>query len=99
MVLPWPLPDENAHPFEPFPTPPTDDDTRLAVAVTRRLLGNRLTRRQRITVEVQNRVVILAGTVETPDVRFTAGELAWGAAGVADVCNALRLANRHRPRR
>ncbi|MFE0591381.1 BON domain-containing protein [Micromonospora echinospora] len=99
MVLPWPFPDDDAHPSEPLPTPPTDDDTRLAAEVTQRLSGNRFTRRQRIVVEVQNRVVILGGTVESPDVRLTAGELAWGVRGVADVCNTLRLANRQRPRR
>nr|WP_245730635.1 BON domain-containing protein [Micromonospora pallida] len=96
---PWPPPDENPGPFESSPTPPTDDEIRIAAGVARRLDGNQLTRRQRITVEVQNRVVILDGTVDTPDVRLTAGELAWGMPGVADVCNALRVANRQRPRR
>ncbi|MEV0328029.1 BON domain-containing protein [Micromonospora echinospora] len=99
MVLPWPFPDDDAVPSEPSPTPPENDDRRIAAEVTRRLNGNRLTRRQRIVVEVQNRVVILGGTVDSPDVRLTAGELAWGVHGVADVCNTLRLTNRQRPRR
>lgn len=96
MVLPWPFPDDDAHPDVPAPT---GDDTRIAAEVAQRLSGNRFTRRQRISVEVQNRVVILAGTVDTADVRATAGHLAWGVAGVVDVCNALRSANRERPRR
>ncbi|WP_416904229.1 BON domain-containing protein [Micromonospora echinospora] len=98
MVLPWPFPDDDARPAEPSP-PAESDDRRLAAEVTQRLNGNRLTRRQRIVVEVQNRVVILGGTVESPDVRLTAGELAWGVRDVADVCNTLRLTDRQRPRR
>lgn len=97
MVLPWPFPDDDA--FPTAPAPPTEDDTRIAAEVAQRLAGNRFTRRQRISVEVQNRVVILVGTVDTPDVRVTAGNLAWRVPGVADVCNVLRPANRERPRR
>ncbi|WP_243707915.1 BON domain-containing protein [Micromonospora sp. KC606] len=70
---------------------PADDDARIAAAVAQRLASDWTTRRQQITVSVQNQVVILAGIVSDPHARQAAAAVAWNVAGVLDVCNALRL--------
>lgn len=46
---------------------------------------------------MQNRVVILAGTVASPEARQVAGDLAWDVPGVFNVCNSLRLRPAQRP--
>lgn len=88
MVMPWPYPD---FPFAGDGPAPDGEDVRLAALVAQRLSVDWTTRRQQITVTVQNRVVILAGLVADPETRRVAGELAWDVSGVFDVCNALRL--------
>ncbi|MFG1714819.1 BON domain-containing protein [Micromonospora sp. NPDC049203] len=88
MVMPWPYPE---FPFTGGGPDPDDADTRLASLVAQRLSADWTTRRQQITVTVQNRVVILAGLVADPATRLVAAELAWDVPGVFDVCNALRL--------
>ncbi|NED57039.1 BON domain-containing protein [Micromonospora aurantiaca] len=88
MVMPWPYPE---FPFTGGGPDPDDADTRLASLVAQRLSADWTTRRQQITVTVQNRVVILAGLVADPQTRLVAAELAWDVPGVYDVCNALRL--------
>ncbi|WP_374226730.1 BON domain-containing protein [Micromonospora sp. WMMB482] len=88
MVMPWPYPE---FPFTGGGPEPDDADTRLASLVAQRLSADWTTRRQQITVTVQNRVVILAGLVADPGTRLVAAELAWDVPGVFDVCNALRL--------
>nr|WP_204342805.1 BON domain-containing protein [Micromonospora terminaliae] len=87
--MPWPFPD---FPFAEDGQPAPDGaDVRLAALVAQRLSIDWTTRRQQITVTVQNRVVILAGLVADAETRRVAGELAWDVSGVFDVCNALRL--------
>ncbi|MEV1329420.1 BON domain-containing protein [Micromonospora costi] len=95
MMLPWPYPDDPA--FGPSGDPePESEDLRLAALVAQRLAIDWVTRRQQITVAVQNRVVILSGTVASPDAREVAGDLAWDVPGVFDVCNTLRMPVRRR---
>ncbi|MFF0657718.1 BON domain-containing protein [Micromonospora tulbaghiae] len=88
MVMPWPYPE---FPYTGGGPEPDDADTRLASLVAQRLSADWTTRRQQITVTVQNRVVILAGLVADPQTRLVAAELAWDVPGVFDVCNSLRL--------
>ncbi|MGV9765428.1 BON domain-containing protein [Micromonospora tulbaghiae] len=88
MVMPWPYPE---FPYTGGGPEPDDADTRLASLVAQRLSADWTTRRQQITVTVQNRVVILAGLVADPQTRLVAAELAWDVPGVYDVCNSLRL--------
>ena len=99
MVMPWPQPEDD--PFHPAWDPPAhhDEDARLAAIAAQRLSTDWTTRRQPITVTVQNRVVILAGTIADLETRQVAGELAWDIPGVADVCNTLRVAQRGRRHR
>ncbi|WP_229075867.1 BON domain-containing protein [Actinoplanes sp. DH11] len=73
---------------------PSDDDgpdTRLAHQVSTRILEEPRLLGSSITVQVQNRVVDLAGTVGSLYARITAADLARSTPGVADVCNRLRL--------
>ncbi|GAA0814072.1 BON domain-containing protein [Spirilliplanes yamanashiensis] len=51
-----------------------------------------------IRVEVQNRVVILEGTVRSAPVRLLAHQLAWNTTGVFDVSNRLAVAGEETPR-
>ncbi|MGR6320264.1 BON domain-containing protein [Micromonospora soli] len=95
MVTPWPYPD---FPFAGDGPEPDGEDVRLAGLVAQRLSIDWTTRRQQITVSVQNRVVILAGGVADAQTRRAAGELAWDVPGVFDVCNALRLYGGRRAR-
>lgn len=99
VVSPWPFPDEN--PFSAGSHQPTPDgaDARLGAEVAQVLSVHPTTRGQGITVEVQNRVVILAGVVTDPAARQVAGALAWETEDVFDVCNILRLVGDRRPPR
>ncbi|MET7752186.1 BON domain-containing protein [Micromonospora sp. NPDC005367] len=95
MILPWP--DDALYRYLQDPGP-ASDDVRLAALVAQRLGIDWTTRHQQIEVTVQNRVVILSGTVANPEVRRVAGELAWDVPGVLDVCNTLRQPGRRRLR-
>ncbi|MEE6310722.1 BON domain-containing protein [Plantactinospora veratri] len=65
------------------------EDQVLADQVVARLVQDERTRLQDIAVEVQNAVAILSGRVDTAELIFVAGGLAWQTIGIADVCNAL----------
>lgn len=101
MVMPWPFPhfpDDNSFRHTEEESDRESEDLRLAALVAQRLSIDWTTRRQQITITVQNRVVILAGMVADTETRRAAGELAWDVPGVADVCNALQLYGQRRPR-
>jgi hypothetical protein len=68
-VIPWPFPDGGPFWGSWEQPEPAGDDLRLAALVAQRLSIDSTTRRQQITVSVQNRVVILAGMVTDPLVR------------------------------
>ncbi|KKK00341.1 BON domain-containing protein [Micromonospora sp. HK10] len=95
-MMPWPYPDHN--PFH-RDDQPLDGDLRLAALVAQRLSIDWTTRRQQISVSVQNRVVILTGMVADQETRRAAAELAWDVPGVFDVCNAMTLFSGGRGRR
>jgi osmotically-inducible protein OsmY len=83
----------------PWWPPPSDDpepgsDLHLALAVIDRLRAVRRLRRQQITVQAQNKVVILEGTVSSAELRTLAGARAWQTPDVYDVCNRLLIAPR-----
>ncbi|MEU4689439.1 BON domain-containing protein [Actinoplanes sp. NPDC023714] len=74
---------------------PSDDDgpdARLTRRVATRLYAEPRLLGETITVNVQNRVVDLAGTVGSMYARITAADLARSTPGVVDVCNRLELA-------
>ncbi|MEU8262579.1 BON domain-containing protein [Micromonospora sp. NPDC048999] len=94
--MPWPYPEHNPYLGDDGVH---DEDLRIAALVAQRLSADWTTRRQQISVSVQNRVVILTGMVADPATRQAAGDLAWDVTGVFDVCNALTLYGRRRGRR
>nr|WP_091296534.1 BON domain-containing protein [Micromonospora halophytica] len=96
--MPWSHPD--GYWSASFDQPePDSHDLRIEALVAQRLSIDWTTRRQQITVSVQNRVAILAGLVYGEEARRVAAELAWDVPGVFDVCNMLRIADRRRGRR
>ncbi|MEV1143781.1 BON domain-containing protein [Micromonospora sp. NPDC049799] len=99
MSMPWPLPDDNWLAGTGDQPEPDSGDLRIEALVAQRLSIDWTTRRQQISVSVQNRVVILSGLVSGTDARQVAGELAWDVPGVVDVCNTLRPRNPRRGRR
>lgn len=88
-MMMWPMPDDG-FPGRRAPRP-EDPDVRLTFEVAGRLQNDPGMRHQRITVEAQNRVVLLTGSVDSPAARETAADTARGAPGVLDVCNRLRV--------
>ncbi|WBB55591.1 BON domain-containing protein [Verrucosispora sp. WMMD573] len=88
MTHPWFFP----HDLPPlFNAEPTDEDTRLACQLLTSMQQDSRLRHERICIEVQNRVVVLDGTVSTAEVSAEAHALAWRTPGVHDVSNRLRL--------
>jgi osmotically-inducible protein OsmY len=93
MAVVWPYP-EDAFFYRAEPGRPVegeDVDQTVAEGVVARLLGHDGTGEQHIKVEVQNRVAILTGSVDSLDVVILAGDLAWRTPGIVDVCNALTV--------
>jgi hypothetical protein len=86
----WPFPDE---PFDRAyrRTPSEALDARLAWRVVETLAADSRVRRQDVTVEVQNGVVMLTGAVDGSRVRAAVADAARGVPGVRDVCNVLRI--------
>ncbi|SIM69056.1 BON domain-containing protein [Micromonospora cremea] len=99
MYMPWPLPDENWFADASNQFEQDREDVRIEALVAQRLSVDWTTRRQQISVCVQNRVVILTGVVSDSETRQVAAELAYDVPGVFDVCNTLRLSGQRRSRR
>jgi osmotically-inducible protein OsmY len=64
-------------------------DRELKSVLVDRLNENIFTQDARIRVEVDHRVVVLGGEVESPIVKRIAGDDAWDTPGVLDVSNEL----------
>jgi len=100
MTAAWAHPDDgnlSRQPDLPGPDRARHTDDLLGRLVTRRLRDDPRTRHEPITVTVQNRVVILNGYVGSAKARRVAGAHAWDIPITFDVCNALRLPDRHGP--
>ncbi|MBO3744215.1 BON domain-containing protein [Actinoplanes flavus] len=87
----WPLPPEDGPAFHRKARPATRPDVELTCRVIRRILDDPRLARERVTVEAQNGVVTLLGTVTRRQARVTAADLARATPGVTDICNRLRL--------
>jgi hypothetical protein len=72
--------------------PASGPDVELTCRVIERILRDTQLSGEFITVEVQNRVVTLVGTVSSLYARVAAADLARSTPGVADICNRLTLA-------
>lgn len=88
----WPLPFDNGQYFPQRPRPAAGVDVRLTCHVIERILGEPRLADERITVEVQNGVANLFGTVGSLYARVLAADVARSTAGVTDICNRLELA-------
>ncbi|MCA2219026.1 BON domain-containing protein [Jidongwangia harbinensis] len=90
-MIVWPWPEDRSTPYGDGSSRRTEDaDVRLAREVTDKLLTDDRTRRQRITVDVQDRVVLLTGVVDSRPTRAVAGAVVRDVYGVRDVCNGVR---------
>jgi hypothetical protein len=87
----WPLPGDGWN-FQGARRPGRGDDAdvRLTYEVADALLGDERTRRQRVTVEVQNAVVLLSGTVQDQQTAEVVIAVVRQVPGVRDICNSLR---------
>jgi osmotically-inducible protein OsmY len=68
---------------------PVVEDDILVDLVAGGLMAESSIRGRRVTVMVQNRVVILEGEVDSEASKKAAGRRAWSTPGVFDVCNLL----------
>ena len=66
-------------------------DQELAHRVAERILADPVIHGGQVEISVQNRVVILEGSIDSA-ARVAAGRQAWAAPGVHDVCNRLTVA-------
>jgi hypothetical protein len=88
----WPLPNDGSFPYGPRePHRAEGPELRLTYQVAEALLADDRTRRQRITVEVQNRVVLLTGVVDCQQTREAAITVTRAVPDVRDVCDGLRM--------
>lgn len=69
--------------------PADDPDRQLAFVVVQRLVRVLGEPARRVAVEVQNRVVLLDGMVDSAPTAEAVGGLVWDVPGVADVRNSL----------
>jgi hyperosmotically inducible protein len=67
------------------------DDSRTTAAVKSKLVADRLGNLTAVGVETVNGVTYLTGTVDTPDQRLRAEQLAWDASGVRQVVNNIQV--------
>lgn len=91
-MMMWPFPDDGSFSDGRRRSSAADDpDVRLTCQLAEALLADVRTRHQRITVEVQNRVVLLSGTVDKRSVKQVARDITREASGVVDICDSLQV--------
>ncbi len=70
------------------------DDASITASVKTKLVADRASNLTRVDVDTNNGTVYLNGTVDTPEQRARAEQLAWRASGVRTVVNNLQLVQR-----
>src|SRR5687768_8095942 len=70
------------------------DDTSITASVKSKLVADKPANLTRVDVDTNNGTVYLNGTVDTPEQRVRAEQLAWQATGVKTVVNNLQVAQR-----
>jgi osmotically-inducible protein OsmY len=81
--------------WQDVPADVVPNDREMKSALVHRLKENLFTTDASIKVEVDNRVIVLTGEVDSPMVRRAAGDDAWDTPGVMDVSNQLVVASGH----
>lgn len=72
----------------------TVDNASITASVKSRLVADKVSNLTRIDVDTNNGTVYLNGTVETPEQKTKAEQLAWQAKGVKAVVNNLQVQKR-----
>jgi hyperosmotically inducible protein len=67
------------------------DDATITASVKSKLVADKPANLTRVDVDTNNGTVYLNGTVETPDQKTRAEQLAWQAKGVKSVVNNLQV--------
>ena len=67
------------------------DDASITASVKSKLVGDKASNLTRVNVDTNNATVYLNGTVETPEQKARAEQLAWQAKGVKSVVNNLQV--------
>ena len=67
------------------------DDASVTASVKSKLVGDQASNLTRVDVDTNNGTVYLNGTVETPEQKVRAEQLAWQAKGVKSVVNNLQV--------
>jgi hyperosmotically inducible periplasmic protein len=67
------------------------DDATITASVKSRLVAEKASNLTRVDVDTNNGTVYLNGTVETPEQKVRAEQLAWQAKGVKSVVNNLQV--------
>jgi osmotically-inducible protein OsmY len=75
--------------WQDVPSSKLPSDREMKSVLVDRLNENIYTQDARIKVEVDHRVVVLGGEVDSPIVKRVAGDDAWDTPGVVDVSNQL----------
>lgn len=67
------------------------DDATITAAVKSKLVADKASNLTRVDVDTNNATVYLNGTVDTPEQKAKAEQLAWQAKGVKSVVNNLQV--------
>ncbi|HEU4368148.1 MAG TPA: BON domain-containing protein [Methylomirabilota bacterium] len=70
------------------------DDATITAGVKSRLVADKAANLTRVDVDTNNGTVYLNGTVDTPEQKAKAEQLAWQAKGVRSVVNNLQVARK-----
>jgi hyperosmotically inducible protein len=70
------------------------DDATITASVKSKLVAEKASNLTRVDVDTNNGTVYLNGTVETPEHKTRAEQLAWQAGGVKNVVNNLQVQKR-----
>jgi osmotically-inducible protein OsmY len=84
--------DRTTYSWNDVPIEDVPSDREMKSALVHRLNENPYTEDAEIKVDVDHRVIVLGGEVETPIARRVAGDDAWDIPGVIDVSNQLVVA-------
>ena len=72
----------------------TVDDASVTASVKAKLVGDKASNLTRVDVDTNNGTVYLNGTVDTPEQKTRAEQLAWQAKGVKSVVNNLQISKK-----
>ena len=81
--------DRTTYAWQDVPADAVPSDREMKSALVQRLHENLFTQDAQIRVEVDHRVIVLAGEVDSTDARHAASDDAWDTPGVIDVSNQL----------